>query len=139
MIKSALSYIERHTNVLMVQQATKEYIVKNRCVRVYDYPINSVVKGIDDDAADITLTYKSNYNREFKSLYTLYYNLDSDAEKLVLDVGYANPSNVPTELIDLAKVIVKVMFYEQETNESFNEMLPGWAKEVLHSNKRFIV
>ncbi|MCB0448415.1 MAG: head-tail connector protein [Gelidibacter sp.] len=139
MIKSAFSYIERRTNNILVQQATKEYLIKDRCVRVYDYPINSVVKGIDDDGDDVTLTYKTNYSIIEKPLYTIYNNIDGEAIKLVLNVGYADASDVPTEFIDLAKVIVKVMFYEQETQQSFKEMLPGWAVEILNTNKRFLI
>lgn len=139
MIKSALSYIEKRTNNILSQQATKEYIVKNRCVRVYDYPINSVVKGVDDDGDDVTLTYKTNYDKDEKPLYTNYYNIDGDAVKLVLDVGYSDEADVPTDFIDLAKVIVGAMFNEPDSNLNFKEMLPGWAVEILNTNKRFLI
>lgn len=142
MIGSAFRYIERHTGVVFVQQATKEYIVQDRCVNIYDTPINSVVKGLDSDGADVTLVLDTDYSKVEKHLYTQYYNIDSDVEKLVLDVGYALAATAQAaheDLIDLAKVMVKVMFYEQDSTQSFKEMLPQWAKEILESNRRFII
>lgn len=138
-INASFRYIERHTNIIVSQQPLKEYIVKDGCVRVYDYPINSVVKGIDDDGADVTLTYKTNYYKEDKSLYTLYTGIDSDAVKLVLDVGYTNVADVPDDLIQLALIMVKVMYYEQESNQSFKEMLPAWANSILETNRRYTI
>ena len=139
MITSALLYIEKHTNVIVSRQATKEYIVKGGCVKVYDTPINSVVKGIDEDGADVTLTFKTNYNKEEKSLYTNYYGIETSAVKLVLDVGHTAASDVPEDLINLALVIIKVMYYEQESDLSFKEMLPSWANSILQTNRRFLV
>lgn len=138
-LNAAFRYIEKHTNIIVDRQAEKEYIIKNGCVRVYDFPINSVVKGIDDDDADVALTYKTNYNKQDKNLYTLYTGIDSSAVKLVLNVGYATPSDVPDDLINLALIMIKVMYYEQETNQSFREMLPAWANSILESNMRYIV
>jgi len=139
MINAAFRYIERITNVMVVQQATKEYIITNNCVKVYDHPVNSVVKGIDDDGADVTLTYKTNYDYENKHLYVNYYSIDSEAVTLVLDVGYATASDVPDDLIQLAKEMVKLMYYEQETNQSFKDMLSPLSKEIIESNRRFII
>jgi len=139
MINSAFRYIEKTTNVLVVQQSAKEYIITDRCVRVYDHPINDVVKGIDEDGADVTLTFKTNYNKEEKSLYMLYYSIDSEAVKLVLDVGYADEADVPDDIIQLAKEIVKTMYYEQETDKTFREMLSPTSMASLNSLRRFLV
>ena len=138
MIKSALSYVEKHTNVL-VYDRSKTYPVYQRCVRVYDYPINSVTKAVDDDGVDITLTYKTNYTYTTKNFYTLYEQIDSDAVSLVLNVGYDDPADVPTELIDVALVIIKLMYYEQESDKSFTDMIPSWAKHILETNRRHII
>lgn len=139
MINSAFRYIERITHIITVQQPLKEFIITNRCVRVYDHPINAVVKGIDEDGADVALTFQTNYDKELKNLYTNYYSIDSEAVKLVLDVGYDTPSDVPEDVIQLAKEIVKAMYYEQETNKTFREMLSPQSKESLESLKRFII
>ena len=138
MIKSAMRYIEKHTNHIFYAQS-KNYIVKDKDVRVYDYPINSVTKGLDDDGDDVTLTYKTNYTYCDKSNYRYYNQIDSTAVTLVLNVGYSDPADVPDDLIDLAKVIVKIMYYEQESDQSFTEMMPQWAKEILESNRRHII
>ena len=139
MINSAFRYIERITNVIVSQQATKEYIITNRCARIYDHPINSVVKGIDEDDADVTLTFQTNYDKELKHLYTNYYNIDSEAVKLVLNVGYTTASDVPDDLVHLAKEMVELMYYEQETNKLDEKKLSFLHKEVLESNRRFII
>jgi len=139
MINSAFRYIERITNIITVQQALKEFIVINRCVRVHDHPINSVVKGIDEDGADVALVFETNYDKELKHLYTNYYSIDSEVVKLVLDVGYATASDVPDDVVQLAKEMVKAMYYEQETNKTFREMLSPTSTMTLESLKRFIV
>ena len=139
MIKSALRYIERRTNVMVVQYALKEFIITKGCVKVYDHPINSVVKGIDDDDADVTLTYKTNYYKEDKHLYTLYSGIDVDAVKLVLDVGYTDADDVPTDIIDVAKYIVKLMYFEQETDKSFMDRIPEWVNETINYHRRFTI
>lgn len=139
MIKSAFRYIERTTNIMVVQYALKEFIVENRCVRVYDHPINAVIKGLDDDDDDVTLVYKDDFNRDLKSLYTLYNSIDINVEKLVLDVGYLTATDVPDDVVQIAKEMVKVMFFEQETDKSFHQMLAPSTREVLESLRRFVV
>jgi len=139
MIKSALRYIERHTNVILTLNATKEYIIKDNCVNVYDHPINSVVKGIDDDDADVTLTYKTNYYKQAKNLYTQYYSIHSEAVKLVLSIGYTDSDDVPEDLIDAAKYIVKIMYFEQEDDKNFIELLPIWVRDIIGYHRRFTI
>ena len=138
MIKSALRYIENHTNHIFYARS-KTYDIRDGCVRVYDHPINSVTKGIDDDGVDVTLTYKTNYTYTDKGFYRLYESIDGDAVKLVLNVGYTDGTDIPDDLIDLAKIIVKVMYYELETDQSFQEILPNWAKQMLAQNRRFLI
>ena len=139
MINAAFREIERNTNTLVAQQALKEYIITNRCVRVYDHPINSVVKGIDEDGVDVTLTFQTNYDIDERHLYTVYYGIDSEAVKLVLDVGYTTASDVPDDLVMVAKEMVKLMYYEQETDKSFKEMLSLLSKNIMETYRRFIV
>ncbi len=139
MIKSALRHIERFTNVIVTLNATKEFSITKGEVRIYDHPINSVVKGIDDDDADVTLTYKTNYYKTKKHFSTNYYSIDIDAITLVLSVGYTDPDDVPSDLIDVAKEMVKIMFYELEDDKSFKEALSPMSKEILNANRRFTI
>ena len=139
MIKAAFKFIERNTNILVVNQQAKEYIITGGCVRVYDYPINSVVKGIDDDGEDVALVYKTDYDRNINHGYTEYVEIDSDAEKLVLNVGYTEPSDVPEDIVQIAKELIKTMYYEQETNQTIDDMLSPQSRQSLEQMKRFIV
>ena len=139
MIKGALAYVEQWTNVLVTQQAAKEYVITDRCVRVYDYPINSVVKGLDDEDADVTLTYETNYDKELKHLYTNYFNIDSDAVKLVLDVGHVLPADVPSELIEVAYEIIDLMYYEHESGKKYDKDLSTLSVNILNRHKRFLI
>jgi hypothetical protein len=138
MINSAFRYIEKTTNIL-VYARSKEYDIVDGEVKVYDHPINSVTKGLDDEGTDVTLTYKTNYYKTDKSLYTNYYDIDGDAVKLVLNVGYTDVADVEDDIIELAKVMVKVMYYEQESNQTFKEMLPSWAVDTLNANRRYLL
>lgn len=125
MIKSALRYIESHTNIILYARNIS-YVLRDGEVNVYEHPINSVVTPASAD--DYTSTARSFYNSYFVS---------SDDTSLVLNVGYTLPADVPTDLIDVAKVLVKLMFYEQETEQSFRELIPSWALDILNYNRRF--
>lgn len=139
MINAAFRYIERTTNHLVVNQATKEYIIRNGCVRVYDSPINSVVKGLDKDGDDVTLTLWTNYDQEDKALYRYFTGIDTSAVKLVVNVGYTEPTDVPDDIIQLAKEMVKAMYFEQETSKTFREMLSPTSIATLESLRRYII
>lgn len=124
MINSAFRYIEKTTNVL-VYARDKDYDVVDGEVRVYDHPINSIVS-------------PATYTSEKKRLYTIY-TVDSDVDTLTLNVGYEYEDGVDDDLIQLALLMVKVMFYESETDQSFKELLPSWALETLNNNRRFLL
>ena len=115
MIKSALSTIERRTNVL-VYARSKSYLFQDYEVRVYDFPINSLTSPSD--------IYTTNNKANLK---------------LVLNVGYANPLDVPSELIDAALQLVKYMYYEAETNTASKGNIPYWIQEMINQHKRFII
>ena len=125
MIKSALSTIERRTNVL-VYARSKSYLFQDYEVRVYDFPINS-------------LTSPSNAVLIEKELHSIYTTNNTANLKLVLNVGYANPLDVPSELIDAALQLVKYMYYEAETNTASKGNIPYWIQEMINQHKRFII
>lgn len=126
MINSAFKYIENHTNQY-VYARDKDFVVQNQCVRVYDTPINSIIA----PASGVT--------SERKNLYRNYTIDNPEEEILTLNVGYVLPADVPSDLIDLAKLMVDVMFYQKDSDKPFKEMLPSWAQGLLSSNKRFII
>jgi hypothetical protein len=127
MINSACRFVESHTNYIFYDRNI-DYDVVDGERRVYDHPINSVVTPATSDE----------YEVEKKRLYKNYTIYDTDVETLTLNVGYINADDVPSDLIELVKVIVDVMYNDSEDNKSFREMLPGWANEMLNSNRRFI-
>lgn len=115
MIKSACIYIERYTNVILVEKE-QTYTSSNGCVRVYDYPINTV-----SDLSTI------------KSTYTLY-----DTDSIDLSVGYELATDVPSDLVDAGLQIIKGWFYDSEKRTN-TASLPMDAKMILNLYRRFIV
>ena len=125
MIKSALSTIEKRTNVL-VYARSKNYLFQDYCVRVYDFPINSLTSPTDAEV-------------ENKALHTNYEASKTTDVTLVLNVGYVDPLDVPYELIDCALQYVKYLYYEAETDKANKGMLPLWLQDMINQNKRFII
>ena len=121
MIKGALSYIEQYTNVILFAR-DKNYIVQDSFVKVYDYPINSEVS---------TYTVK-----EVKSLHT---NYTTDETTFTLNVGYADVVDIPNELIEVAYVLIKNMYYEKENNKTLMESLDSLSIMTLNQYKRFLI
>ena len=121
MIKGALSYIEQYTNVMLFAR-DKNYIVQDSVVKVYDYPINIEVS---------TYTLK-----EVKTLHT---NYTTDETTFTLNVGYTVVTDVPNELIEVAYVLIKNMYYEKENNKTLMESLDSLSIMTLNQYKRFII
>lgn len=128
MLRAAFRHVERKTNIISYKRNIS-YTVVNGCVRVYDFPINEVVTPASSSGYSV-----SNY-RNYK-VYTLK-NINDDT--LTLSVGYDCSDDYPDDLKEVVLCLVKIMYYEQETNKSFNEMIPDWAHETLHNNKRFLI
>ena len=57
----------------------------------------------------------------------------------MLNVGYTDPLDVPSELIDAALQLVKYMYYEAETNTASKGNIPYWIQEMINQHKRFII
>ena len=125
MIKSALSTIEKRTNVL-VYARSKNYLFQDYCVRVYDFPINSLTSPTDAEV-------------ENKALHTNYEASKTTDVTLVLNVGYVDPLDVPYELIDCALQYVKYLYYEAETDKANKGMLPYWLQDMMNQNKRYLL
>ncbi len=126
MIKGALAYVENYTNVLIFARE-KTYRFIDGCVRVYDYPINSVTS----PTTDLTT--------EVKILHTNYTYGVGDNSLLTLNVGHALPVNVPQELIEVAYEIIELMYYEKQTNKSHLDNLSSLSTMILNQHKRYII
>lgn len=126
MIKSALKNIEDITNHV-ADQRNKTYVVKDRCVIVHDYPINSVVSPALSSAYEVEL-----YPLSSK------YILDStDDTTIVLNVGYVDLDDYPDELIDAALEMIDVMYYANSKDGKKDISL--LAKDAINRHKRFIL
>jgi hypothetical protein len=123
MIKGALSFIEQYTNYIFFPR-DKDYRLINGCVRVYDYPINSEV------TTELEVTNKT--------LYNIYQKGDNN-DLITLNVGYSDPADIPQELIEVAYVMIKNMYYEKENNKTLLNGLDTLSKITLENYKRFLL
>ena len=124
-INTALAHIEKQTNVL-VYARNNTYFFSNFCVYVYDYPINLLVS-------------PTNAERTEKQNYSIYTTTKTDDKKLVLNVGYNNPVDVPSEIIDCALEYIKYLYYDAETNKGASNKIPPYIMGMIHTLKRFIL
>lgn len=118
MINAALRYVEKRTNHLMY---ARDIVYTGACqVKVYDYPINSIVT----DPAPWGLT---------RTMYTIY----PDVKTVELNVGYATSEDVPDVFIQSALQMIKVWYYEAEKKVN-SQMIPISVTEALDVEKRFL-
>ena len=118
MINSACSYIEKRTNLIFYPR-NKTY--KGACqVKVYDYPINSIVT----DPAPFAYE---------QPMYTIY----PDVKKVELNVGFVDPNDIPDELIQACLQMLHVFYYESEKQIN-TTLIPESVKEAIALNQRFV-
>lgn len=118
MINASLRYVEQRTRHFMY---ARDVVYNGSCqVKVYDYPINSIVT----DPAPWFIT---------RSLYTIY----PDVKTVTLNVGYETSEKVPDVFIQSALQIIKVWYYEAEKQVN-SQMIPISVTEALDVEKRFL-
>jgi len=100
----------------------KTYNYSSGCVWVYDFPINSTVS--------------TTHELEGKSGYSVY--TDSSAKTIVLNVGYADPNDIPPELLEYAFVMLDYLYYGKDKDKSTGTY-PQYILDLLNQNRRFIV
>jgi len=117
MINASLRYVEQRTRHFMY---ARDVVYNGSCqVKVYDYPINSVVT----DPAPWSLT---------RTMYTIF----PDVKTVTLNVGYL-ADEVPDIFIQSALQMIKVWYYESEKQVN-SQMIPISVTEALDVEKRFI-
>lgn len=126
MIGTALSFVETWTQHLVYARA-KVYPFVDGCVKVYDYPINSITSPPE---ADMSIESKTLYKN---------YHYSGDTDDLTLNVGYADPANVPPGLIDVALEIIDLMYYANETGKTVQKDLSPMSVGTLDQLKRFLI
>ena len=118
MINGACSYIEKKTNLIFYPR-NKTY--KGACqVKVYDYPINSIVT----DPAPFAYE---------QPMFTIY----PDVKTVELNVGFTEPIDIPFELIQACLQMIKVWYYESEKQVN-TTLIPESVKEAIDLNRRFV-
>ena len=125
MINSACLYIENYTRVIIAARAETYYFDNNGCVRVYDFPINS-------------LTSPANAVRTRRGTYSFYSTPTTSETELVLNIGYVTPSDVPSTIVDAALQIIGVWFYGSEKQNNTGVM-PMNINQLLDQHKRFLL
>ena len=119
MINACCLYVEKRTNHILY---ARDKVYNGACqVKVYDYPINSIVAPTDPLPWFVT-----------RSLYTVY----PDAKTVTLNVGYAL-NEVPDDLIQPMLQMLHVFYYESEKQVN-TTLIPESVKEMLDLNKRFL-
>lgn len=117
MINAACRYVEKRTNHLMY---ARDITYKGSCqVKVYDYPINSIVT----DPAPFKVDF---------AMFTIY----PDVKEVELNVGYA-AGEVPDTFIQSALQMIKVWYFESEKQVN-STLIPESVKEVVDLYKRFL-
>lgn len=121
MINAALRYVERRTNHILFP---RDNTYTGPCqVKVYDYPINHTV--LVSGAPEPFVVYYSTF-----AVYP-------DSKTVTLNVGYADPSMVPDELIQAALQMIKVWYYESEKQVN-STLIPDSVCEALDVYRRFL-
>jgi len=121
MINSSLSFIEKRTNHIF---KTRDKVYYKDCalvqqVKVYDYPI-------DNTETEFIIQYRP-----------LYAIVPTVNDMVTLTIGYTDVEDIPNELIDAALQLIKVWFYESET-QSNTTLIPLSVMQAIDVNRRFI-
>lgn len=121
MIRSACELIEKNTaHYLYARDITYNRNRSDQFITVFDYPINSIV---ENDVIALNYSLKTQYR----------------ADTVTLNVGYANPTDVPSALIDCALMLIDSWYYESETKGNTNNDMPLEAQRIIMNYKRCIV
>ena len=120
MIKSSLSFIEKRTgHIFKTRNKTYYSCALVNSVIVYDYPIDNA----------ITL-----YDIQYRQTNAIVPTVDGS---VILTLGYSDIDDIPNELIDAALQLIKVWFYESET-QSNSTLIPLSVMQAIDVNRRFV-
>ena len=118
MINSALSFIEKRTgHIFKTKTKTFYSCALVESVIVYDYPIIDAPTGTQVRALNSIVPTVSG--------------------SVALELGYADVDDIPNELIDAALQLLKVWFYESET-QSNTSLIPLSVMQAIDVNRRFV-
>lgn len=125
MIDAACSYVEKHSNHIFYPR-DKKYFFRSGCIRVYDFPINSVT--LPADTSSITTVEEQNS--------TLYANTNTEDSSITLNVGYNDSGSIPVNLIEAAYMVLEHLYNQKETGGS---TMPITVIEMIRSEARHVI
>lgn len=120
MIKSSLSFIEKRTgHIFKTRNKTYYSCALVNSVIVYDYPIDNAI---------------ALYDIQYRQTNAIVPTVNGS---VILTLGYSNIDDIPNELIDAAMQLIKVWFYESET-QSNSTLIPLSVMQAIDVNRRFV-
>ena len=118
MINSALSFIEKRTgHIFKTKTKTFYSCALVESVIVYEYPI-----------------INSPIGTQVRALNSI---VPTVSGSVVLTLGYADVDDIPSELIDATLQLLKVWFYESETQQN-TTLIPLSVIQAIDVNRRFV-
>ena len=118
MINSALSFIEKRTgHIFKTKTKTFYSCALVESVIVYEYPIIDAPTGTQV--------------RQLNSI------VPTISGSVALELGYTDVDDIPNELIDTALQLLKVWFYESETQQN-TTLIPLSVIQSIDVNRRFV-
>jgi hypothetical protein len=126
MLKSAIRYVENHTQHYFFAKDVQKVIIDAK-VRVYDYPLNSLVSPTENVESKIYPTW------------TEYTVTDSSLTHITVNVGYEASADVPEDLKQVALFLLDMYYYGKEGEKSNTGGLPQYHIDTLNFYKRFII
>ena len=120
MINSSLSFIEKRTgHIFKTKSKTYYSCALVNSVIVYDYPIDNTITLLDI---------------QYRQTNAIVPTINGS---VALTLGYDNIDDIPSELIDVALQLIKVWFYESET-QSNTTLIPLSVMQAIDVNRRFV-
>ena len=118
MINSSLSFIEKRTgHIFKTKTKTFYSCALVNSVIVYEYPIIDAPTGTQV--------------RQLNSI------VPTVNRSVVLTLGYSDVDDITNELIDAALQLLKVWFYESETQQN-TSLIPLSVMQAIDVNRRFV-
>ena len=122
MIRMSLKYVEKHSNHILVPR-DQAYLYRDGTVRIYDYPINSVVIPSPDTTTQYEFTTYSTF-------------VDSNPESIGTMLREEQQEDIPEELIEAAYMVLEHLYNQKETGDN---QMPGAVVQLIRSVARFTI
>jgi len=127
MIKASFLFIERYTNHIFINRSFEQMVPP----KIYNTPVTE----IDGESQD-NFDWDNYYQRNYDKIYGPFGSYIPPI-KVSYKAGYLNTEDVPADLIQSAKQLLKVWYYESEKQEN-STLIPISVRQVLDSYRTFV-